>query len=60
MPQSGQAGFLNTNPTFGQQLAQKTFLHREHCHAVGFINPPTCFPQVPQNPLGIIITCLIA
>jgi len=55
MPHSGQAGFLNTKPTFGQQLAQKTFLHRGHCHAAGFINPPTCFPQTPQKPLTKVI-----
>jgi hypothetical protein len=55
MPHSGQAGFLNIKPTFGQQFAQKTFLHRGHCHAAGFMNPPTCLPQTPQKPLTIVI-----
>jgi len=46
---------LNISPTFGQQFPQKTFLQRVHCQAGGFMNPPTCFPQVPQNPLTKVI-----
>ena len=53
MPQSGQAGFLNTTPTFGQQALQYSFWHRGHCHAVGLRNVPISRPHLAQNPRGV-------
>jgi len=38
-------------PTFGQQAAQKSFLHLGHCHDESLKNPPIGFPQEEQNPL---------
>jgi len=52
MPQSGHAGFLEMNPTFGQHASQNSFWHRGHCHPVGFRKDPTSLPHFAQNPFG--------
>jgi hypothetical protein len=47
---------LNTNPTFGQQASQYTFLQDGHCQAAGLMKPPISFPHLPQKPRTISST----